>query len=65
MNQALYPIDKLEWCVYALFTNSEKKKREYCSINTHKRDANKDKAWKGISGPLLPLNQANANQVSN
>ena len=39
MNQALYPIDKLEWCIYALFTNNEEKKREYCSINTHKRDA--------------------------
>ena len=47
MNQALYPIDKLEWCVYALFTNSEKKKREYCSINTHKRDANKAQSLEG------------------
>ena len=28
MNQALYPIDKLEWCIYALFTNNKKKKRE-------------------------------------
>ena len=44
MNQALYPIDKLEWCIYALFTNNEEKKREYCSINTHKRDANRHKA---------------------
>ena len=41
MNQALYPIDRLEWCVYALFTDDREKKREYCSINTHKRDANK------------------------
>ena len=41
MNQALYPIDRLEWCVYALFTDDKEKKREYCSINTHKRDANK------------------------
>ena len=47
MNQALYPIDKLEWCVYALFTNSEEKKREYCSINTHKRDANKAQSLEG------------------
>ena len=23
MNQALYPIDKLEWCIYALFTNNK------------------------------------------
>ena len=47
MNQALYPIDKLEWCSYALFTNNEEKKREYCSINTHKRDANKAQSLEG------------------
>ena len=47
MNQALYPIDKLEWCIYALFTNNEIKKREYCSINTHKRDANKTQSLEG------------------
>ena len=47
MNQALYPIDKLEWCIYALFTNNEKIKREYCSINTHKRDANKAQSLEG------------------
>ena len=47
MNQALYPIDKLEWCIYALFTNDKKKKREYCSINTHKRDANKAQSLEG------------------
>ena len=47
MNQALYPIDKLEWCVYALFTNIEEKKREYCSINTHRRDANKAQSLEG------------------
>ena len=47
MNQALYPIDKLEWCIYALFTNNEERKREYCSINTHKRDANKAQSLEG------------------
>ena len=47
MNEALYPIDKLEWCIYALFTNNRKKKREYCSINTHKRDANKAQSLEG------------------
>ena len=47
MNQALFPIDKLEWCIYALFTNDEKKKREYCSINTQRRDANKAQSLEG------------------
>ena len=41
MNQALYPIDKLEWCIYALFTNDEGKKREYW------RDANKAQSLEG------------------
>ena len=47
MNPALYPIDKLEWCIYALFTHDEVKKREYCSINTHRRDANKAQSLEG------------------
>ena len=47
MNQALYPIDRLEWCIYALFTDDKEKKREYCSINTHKRDANKAQSLEG------------------
>ena len=44
---SIIPIDKLEWCIYALFTNNEEKKREYCSINTHKRDANKAQSLEG------------------
>ena len=47
MNQALYPIDRLEWCIYALFTDDKGTKREYCSINTHKRDANKAQSLEG------------------
>ena len=47
MNQALYPIEKIEWCTYALFTHDEEKKREYCSINTHRRDANKAQSLEG------------------
>ena len=37
MNQALYPTERIEWCIYALFTHNEEKKKEYCSINTHRR----------------------------
>ena len=47
MNQALYPIEKIEWCTCALFTHDEEKKREYCSINTHRRDANKAQSLEG------------------
>ena len=41
MNQALYWIEKIELCAYALFTQNEEKKRAYCTINTQKRDANR------------------------
>ena len=57
MNQALYPIDKLEWCIYALFTNDEKKKREYCSINTHRRDANKAQSLEGYLWAITAFEQ--------
>ena len=41
MNQALYPVGKIEWCIYALYTQDQSKIREYCAIDTQKRDANK------------------------
>ena len=41
MNQALYPIGKLEWCSYALFAQDQNKVWQYCAINTQKRDANR------------------------
>ena len=47
MNQALYPIERIEWCIYALFTHNEEKKKEYCSINTRWRDANKAQSLEG------------------
>ena len=56
MNQALYPIDELEWCVYALFTDDKEKKREYCSINTHKRDANKAQSLEGYLWAITAFN---------
>ena len=67
MNQALYPIDRLEWCVYALFTDDKEKKREYCSINTHKRDANKAQSLEGYLWAITAFNPEKMqflNQVS-
>ena len=34
MNQALYSVEKIEWCAYALFTQNEDIKRAHCTINT-------------------------------
>ena len=47
MNQALYPIVKIEWCSYALFAQDQNKIREYCAINTQKRDANRAQSLDG------------------
>ena len=47
MNQALYPIEKLEWCAYALFAQDQNKIRQYCAINTQKQDANRAQSLDG------------------
>ena len=47
MNQALYPIGKLKWCSYALFAQDQNKVRQYCAINTQKRDANRAQSLDG------------------
>ena len=47
MNQALYPIEKIEWCSYALFAQDQNKVRQYCAINTQKRDANRAQSLDG------------------
>ena len=52
MNQALYPVEKIEWCAYALFTQNENKKRAHCPINTQKEMPTRRKAMKAIFGQL-------------
>ena len=47
MNQTLYPIEKLEWCAYALFAQDQNKIRQYCAINTQKQDANRAQCLDG------------------
>ena len=34
MNQALYPVDKIEWCVYALYKQDTERIGSYCTIVT-------------------------------
>ena len=55
MNQALYPIEKLEWCTYALFAQDQSKIRQYCAINTQKRDANRAQSLDGYLWAVSPL----------
>ena len=55
MNWALYPVEKIEWCAYALFTQNEDKKRAHCTINTQKRDANKAQSLEGYLWAVTTL----------
>ena len=55
MNQALYPVEKVEWCAYALFTQNEDKKKAHCTINTQKRDANKAQSLEGYLWAVTTL----------
>ena len=40
MNQALHPVETVEWCVYALFIQDEKRIKRDCSMNFKPRKAN-------------------------
>ena len=40
MNQALYPIDRVEWCIYALYIQDPDKIQENCLVQTRKRFGN-------------------------
>ena len=55
MNQALYPVEKIEWCAYALFTQNKDKKRAHCTINTKKRGANKAQSLEGYLWAVTTL----------
>ena len=55
MNQALYSVGKIEWCIYALFTQDQNKIREYCAINSQKREANKSQSLDGYLWAVYSL----------
>ena len=40
MNQALYPIERIEWCIYALFIKDSVKIAKLCLVETKVRHAN-------------------------
>ena len=39
-NQALYPVEQMNWCVYALFTNNEDQIEKNCVLRTINRTTN-------------------------
>ena len=36
MNQALYPVEKIEWCLNAIFEQEKENIKQYCTIDTTK-----------------------------
>ena len=40
MNQALYPVDKVKWCIYALYMQDEKRIQEDCRYDLNTRIGN-------------------------
>ena len=39
-NQALYPVDHMEWCIYALFINDKSQTKKNCLLKTLNRTSN-------------------------
>ena len=40
MDQALYPVRKIKWCVYALFIQDEERVKKYCKYTINKVEQN-------------------------
>ena len=57
MNQALYPVDKIEWCVYALYKQDTEKIGTYCTIITMFRHANMAQSLDGYLWAVSSLKE--------
>ena len=57
MNQALYPIEKIEWCVYALFERNQTRIGKYCVVSTKLRHANLAQSLDGYMWAVSPLQE--------
>ena len=57
MNQALYPVDKIEWCVYALYKQDTERIGTYCTIVTTYRHANMAQSLDGYLWAVRSLKE--------
>ena len=55
MNRALYPVDGLDWCVYALFRNDPSKIRQNCKVKFQQRHSNLAISLDGWLWAVSPL----------
>ena len=57
MNQALYPVDRIEWCVYALYKQDTERTGTYCTIITTFRHANMAQSLDGYLWAVSSLKE--------
>ena len=57
MNQVLYPVDKIEWCVYALYKQDTEIIGTYCTIITMFRHANMAQSLDGYLWAVSSLRE--------
>ena len=55
MNQALYPVEKVEWCLYAIFEQEEENIKQYCTIDTTQQHANMTQSLDGYMWAVSPM----------
>ena len=57
MNQALYPVDKIEWCIHVLYKQDTKRIGTYCTIITMFRHANMAQSLDGYLWAVSSLKE--------
>ena len=57
MNQALYPVDKIEWCTHALYKQDTERIGTYCTIITTFRQANMAQSLDGYLWAVSSLKE--------
>ena len=57
MNQALYPVEKIEWCVYAHFEQTSRNIARYCTVDTTRRHANRAQSLNGYMWAISSLKE--------
>ena len=55
MNQALYPVEKIEWCLYAIFEQEKENIKQYCTIDTTQQHANMAQSLDGYMWAVSPM----------
>ena len=55
MNQAMYPSDKVRWCVWALFIKDEKMVRDVCYYNLQRRNGNLAQSLGGYLWAIISM----------